>query len=201
MTKYFSAPKAASGKLRARKPDQELTSRKADVRSSRRERRLRARGLVLTSGAVALSTLFVLAILAVPVSASSNCTPQNCNVHDGTFDLGPLGTNPCTGVAFASDLIVTGNLHYSSSSDSSHFTATVEGSFTISQSNGVTYTGHTVAWFDGNIAPDGHAEFSNNNNFHGVGTDGSTLDIHANTHMTILADGTITSNVSDVTCH
>jgi len=198
---YFSHPKAASGKLRTDKSCQELTSRKAYRRSSEREHRLRARGTVLTSGAIALSTLFVLMILAVPVSASSNCTTQNCNVHGGTFDLGPLGTNPCTGVPFTSDLIVTGNLHYSSSTDSNHFTANVEGNFTLSQANGITYTGHTTARFDGNIASDGHAEFSNNNNFHGVGTDGSTLDIHANVHMTILADGTITSNVSDVTCH
>jgi hypothetical protein len=156
---------------------------------------------MLTSGAIALSALFMLMTLAVPVSASSNCTPQNCNMHNGTFDLGPLGTNPCTGIAFSSDLIVTGNLHYGSSTNSNQFQANVEGNFTISQGNGVTYTGHTTARFDGNIASDGHAEFSNNNNFHGVGTDGSTLDIHANTHMTVLQDGTITSNVSDLTCH
>lgn len=178
-----------------------LSFLKGAIYSSQIGHRLRKSRKMPTSGAIVLSTLFVLATLAVPVSGASNCTPQNCNVHNGTFDLGQLGTNPCNGVAFSSDLVVTGNLHSSSSTDSNHFTANVEGNFSISQANGVTYTGHTTARFDGNIASDGHAEFSNINNFRGIGTDGSTLDIHANTHITILPDGTITSNVSDVTCH
>jgi len=142
--------------------------------------------------------------LALPVAhatSSSNCTPTNCNIHNGAFDLGNLGTNPCTGIDFSTDLVVTGNLHYSSSPDGSHFTATVEGTFTISQMNGVTFTGHTVAWFGGNIASNGNAEFSGINNFNGIGTDGSTFRVHANTHMTIQPDGTITSNVANVVCH
>ena len=156
---------------------------------------------VIIASWVILCILALVTYGAPTAHAATNCTPTNCNVHDGTFDLGSLGTNPCNGVVFTSDLIVVGNEHFSFSPDQTHFTATVEGQFTISDANGITYIGHTVDWFGGNIASDGHAEFSGTNNFHGTGTDGSVLNIQANTHVTILADGTITSSVSNVVCH
>jgi len=160
----------------------------------------RNKSAIIASTALCLFVFLAFALPVAQATSTSKCSPTNCNVHNGTFDLGNLGTNPCTGVDFSSDLVVTGNVHFSSSADGSHFTATVEGIFTISQADGVTYTGHTVASFRGNIASDGHAEFSGTNNFHGIGTDGSAFGIHANTHMTILPNGTITSNVIDVVC-
>jgi hypothetical protein len=156
-----------------------------------------------------LATITVVTILAaltigVPTFATSapNCNSFNCNLHDVMLDLGPPGPFPCgpnQGLAASTDLFVTGNLQVHSSAN--HFTETIEGTWTVTLVNGVSYTGHIATWFGGNFNPNGNAEATNVLNLKGTGSDGSTVSFSMLMHMTILPDGTITSNINSATCH
>ncbi len=147
-----------------------------------------------------LTTFLALLIFALPAYAtpSSRCTPTDCNLK-GSFDFGPVGPNPCTGVEGIGDLFIVGSLTTHASADLSHFTFTVTGSFTFTEVDGTVYTGHFTAWDGGNFNPaTRHAEASGTFAAHATGTDGVRVQFNGNNHMTILPDGTVTASHSNM---
>jgi len=153
-------------------------------------------------------SLFVIAFLGVaPVAfatKSANCSPTSCNLHDVSLDLGPLpgGVNACNGQPVATDLLVSnGNLQIHTSADGSHTTATIEGTFYFSQTNGVSYSGHGKEWFGTNVNKGGTFESTSTSNIDFTGTDGSVIHINAVTHLTVTPAGVVTANVDSFNCH
>ena len=107
--------------------------------------------------------------------------------HDATMSFG--SPNPCTGVFGTVDLTFNGVAHVTfltsgvgAGTGWATFTAT--GSLTVTQTNGVVFTGNFTAWDGQNM---------NLNNFaatsilviHATGSDGSSLSFHEVLHLTV----------------
>ena len=150
-----------------------------------------------------LAIAFVGAAPAVFATSAANCNfPYNCNLHGVTFDLGPPSppTNPCTG-ATITDIAVTGNVMIHTTADGNHVTATIVGQATLTQDNGVTYTGHYQSWFGGNINKGGTVQMSGTDNGNLVGSDGTSFHLTDHAAMTITPAGVVTVSISAFNCH
>jgi hypothetical protein len=157
--------------------------------------------IFLGLAALTLVSSFAL-IPAANATSAPNCNSFNCNLQGVTLDLGPPGPFPCPpnqGVAPSTDLFVTGNMQVHSSAN--HFHETIEGIWTVTLANGVSYSGHIATSFGGNFNANGNAESINTLNLNGAGSDGSSVSFSMVMHITILPDGTITSIVNNTMCH
>ncbi len=153
------------------------------------------RSLTVKATATLSITFLALMFLALPAHAASACTRTVCNLQGATLDFGPLGPNPCNGVAGVGDLLLTGNLQSHVSADGTHGTFTFTGSGTITEADGVTGSIQATLWDGGSV---------NSNNQQAVfkatfdatirGSDGSLVGLHSVGQMTTTAGGTVTAS-------
>jgi len=137
---------------------------------------------------MAFAVLLLTLIASAPAAADGADTMTFTQTfHDATQSFGVV--NPCTGVPGTVDLTFNGVAHVTfltsgvgAGTGWATFTAT--GSVTLTQTNGVVFTGNFTMW-DG--------ESLNLNNFaatrilvvHATGSDGTSLSFHAVAHITV----------------
>ncbi len=142
-----------------------------------------------------VASVAAFAILALPASASgAGAMSFTQPFHNATQSF--PAANPCTGVPATVDLTFDGAFHITVltsgvGAGTGWATFTGTGDFVLTQINGITFTGNFTTWDGANF---------NLTNFaatailviHGTGSDGSTLDFHDVSHMTVV--GTDTSS-------
>lgn len=137
------------------------------------------------SGAQQLSaTIFNPVITGpAPVPLPSNCPFPN----DSNFSLNFISGNA----------VVYGT----SNANGNWGGGNAEGTAIFTEGDTVLYTGHLHVWFGGGNNAKAQNEQGFTLDFNGAGA-GGTIAIHANTHVTTNANGTTTSNLTDirVTC-
>ena len=137
---------------------------------------------------MAITVLLLTLIASAPAAADgAGAISFTQTFHNATMSFG--APNPCTGVAGTVDLTFNGVAHVTfltsgvgAGTGWATFTAT--GSLTVTQVNGVVFTGNFTNW-DG--------ENMNLNNFaatsilviHATGSDGTSLSFHDVAHITV----------------
>src|SRR5258708_21831277 len=114
-------------------------------------RRLRRAFLVAGAAAVA-AVLAPAAALAAPGGTGHTVTMTE--VTHGVFDAGLTGPNPCTGADIVSQDAsgtVVNHVTFFPAGDEVWATFTVTGKVTLTDGNGVTYTGHLTVWGNFNM--------------------------------------------------
>ncbi|SRR5216684_3913335 len=131
-----------------------------------------------------LAALGAVLLMAVPAQAAGATTfTQNFHDATATFDV----VNPCTGVAGTVTETFNAVMHITFLANGTGWgTMTMEGAFTLAQTNGVIYTGHVQGW-DGFSFNLNNFTASATFNLHATGSDGTTLRFHDNFHITVLA--------------
>lgn len=152
------------------------------------------RALVVAGIAGAGALLAPTAALAAPGGGGHTVTMTE--VTHGVFDPGLTGQNPCTGADIASEAAsgtVVNHVTFFPAGDEVWSTFTETGKVTVTDSNGVTYTGHVTAWGNFNMN-----EQNANNSFTLTvmlaGSDGSSITLHEVQHFALNANGVVTVN-------
>jgi hypothetical protein len=157
---------------------------------------------------LALASLLLLAFPAYASATTFTMTVKDLTV--GPFLVTPIvcpdGTTIPGGIL---TLTVNGVFHVTNDTAGGiHFTSTTTGNLTLVGLNpdgtltGVTYTGHFTTWDGGtvHITSTGATEFGFTFSAHATGTDGSTFAFHQGLHITFNPGGTITANMTRLTC-
>ena len=157
-------------------------------------RRLR-RALLVAGVAGAAAVLAPAAALASSGGGTGH-TVTMTEVTHGVFDAGLTGPNPCTGADIVSQDAtgtVVNHVTFFPAGDEVWATFTESGKVTLTDSNGVTYTGHLTVWGNFNMN-----EQNSNNTFTLTvmlaGSDGSSITAHEVQHFALNANGIVTVN-------
>jgi hypothetical protein len=137
---------------------------------------------------MALAVLLLALIASTPAAAAGAGAMSFTQVFHNATQSFPV-VNPCTGVPGTVDLTYDGAFHVTIltagvGAGTGWATFTGTGSLTLTQTNGVVYTGHFTAWDGQNF---------NLSNFaatsilviHATGSDGTSLSFHDVVHMTV----------------
>src|SRR5436305_5248862 len=136
-------------------------------------------------------------VIALGAPAGALASADVETVHIGG-SVTQAGVNPFTGAPGAYDVTFEGVSHTSIAADGSfHHTATVTGEtvFTPDDPSEPTYTGKFTGW-DGQDGAAG-ATITSTATFHDTlrGSDGSSIRDRGVFHLTVLADGTVTTEL------
>ena len=147
-------------------------------------------GRVATRG-VSLAGILALLCGGVAVAAGRETVTETEHVHHEVI-FSEATTNPCNGEP--GTLTVVGNsifhVTFFENGDEGWATGTLTGvaTFTPTDSNGVSASGHFTAWFGGSQNNKNEVEHFTNT-VHLNGSDGSRIAIHATTHTSTNASG------------
>jgi hypothetical protein len=146
------------------------------------------------------------AVLLVPTAAAAapggtGHTVTMTEVTHGGFDPGLTNPNPCSGAAIVSESgsgTTVNHVTFFPAGDEVWATFTQTGSVTLTDSNGVTYTGHITMW--GNFIMN---QQNSNNTFtfslRLIGSDGSSITAHEVDHFALNANGVVTVSFDKMT--
>lgn len=144
-----------------------------------------------TSGLILAALLF-----SFPVPARADSFTQTFFRVTETF----TDFVPCTNVKASITITYNGVVHFNTDgSGGSHFTLTQTGDFTAVAKK-VTWVGHFTIWPGANSNSGGTFVFTATFSGHGEGSDGSTIQWAAVTHVTVNPDGTTTSAFDEFRC-
>ena len=150
-------------------------------------------GLLVALGVVGLGSLLVPATAWAAPGGTRHTVTETEHIH-GTFDPELNDPNPCSDAAVVSaDAFgnVVDHVTFFPGGDEVWETFTETGKVTLTDSNGVTYTGRITAW--GNFNQNNQ---NTNNSFTLTlvlrGDDGSTITFHEVQHFAVNANGDVT---------
>src|SRR5436309_3754828 len=162
-----------------------------------KQRKLGGRGLRVMLGAVLVATL-MLALAPTGAQAAKHETVSITQHQHGTIPI--AGKNPCTGVPVSGTQSINAVEHetYFVGEDELWATFTEEGNVELTDTNGVTYSGHFTVWGNFNVN-----EKNTNSTFTQsvriAGSDGSLITGHEVAHFTYNGNGDLTVRFDKVT--
>jgi hypothetical protein len=172
-----------------------------------REKRMMVRLLSLTNRGFTMRRRFCAAVIAAAAmlmfagvtQAAQHTTVTQLQITHGAFTEPEFDANPCSGAAIASfNAFGTQMAHETFFIEDGQVTEvwatfTETGKVSLTDANGVTYSGHFTVWGGFNLN-----ERNTNNTFtltvNLAGSDGSTIVAHEVQHFALNANGTVTVN-------
>jgi hypothetical protein len=159
--------------------------------------KLGTRGLRVLFGAVLGATL-VLALAPTAAQAAKHETVTITQHQHGTFPI--AGKNPCTGVQVSGTQSINAVEHetYFVGEDELWATFTEEANVDLTDTNGVTYSGHLTVWGNFNVnEKNSNSTFTQS--FRIKGSDGSLITGREVAHFTYNGNGDLTVQFDKVT--